>query len=183
MNIECRMSNIKTRATNDEGCGGPAGARHGMSLIEILIVVVVIAILTSMVIGVASHIDTQTKERGLESTFALLDGALQEYREFTNRFPEQKDMNYANAAAHSEYLYGELQTVPAAQKILQKIDAALIKNLYSAPGAPLNQTGPEIYDPWGTALDYRYVTGDNWPRLISAGPDKTFGTKDDMSNK
>ncbi len=157
--------------------------RYGMSLIEILVVVVVIAILTTMVIGVASHIDTQTKERSIESTFALLDSALQEYREFTNRFPEQKEINYANAVAHSEYLYGELQTVPAVQKILPKIDASLIKNVYSPAGVPLNQSGPEIYDPWATALDYRYVAGDNFPRLISAGPDKTFGTKDDMSNR
>jgi len=154
-----------------------------MSLIEILIVIVVMAILTTMVIGVASRIDTQTKERSVQSVFALLDSALQEYREFTNHFPEQKEMNYANAAAHSEYLYGELQTVPAVQKILQKIDSSLIKNQYSAAGVPLTQTAPEIYDPWGTPLEYRYVTGDNFPRLISAGPDKTFGTKDDMSNK
>jgi prepilin-type N-terminal cleavage/methylation domain-containing protein len=183
MNIECRMSNIETRVTSSNRSGSPAGARHGMSLIEILIVVVVIAMLTTMVLTVASRIDTQARERSVESTFALLDGALQEYHEFTNRFPEQKEMNYANAVIHSQYLYSELQAVPAAQKILQKIDASLIKNVYSPAGVPLNQTGPEIYDPWGTALDYRYVAGDNWPRLMSAGPDKIFGTKDDMSNR
>ena len=154
-----------------------------MSLIEILVVVVVIAILTTMVIGVASRIDTQAKEKSMEAMFALLDSALQEYHEFTNRFPEQKEMNYANAVIHSEYLCGELQTIPAAQKILQKIDDSLIKNAYSPAGVPLTQTGPEIYDPWATALEYRYVAGDNFPRLISAGPDKTFGTTDDMSNR
>ena len=154
-----------------------------MSLIEILIVIVVIAMLTTMVITVASRVETQVKEKSVESVFALLDSALQEYREFTNHFPEQKEIDYANAAKHSEYLYGELQAVPAAQKILQKIDRSLIKNQYSAAGVPTAQTAPEIHDPWGTPLDYRYVTGDNFPRLISAGPDKTFGTKDDVTNK
>lgn len=156
---------------------------HGMSLIEILVVVAVIAILTTMVIGVASRIDTQAKEKGLEAAFVLLDSALQEYHEFTGSFPEQTETNYANAATHSEYLYGQLQTIPATQKILQGIDESLVKNQYSAVGVPLSQTPPEVYDPWGTSLDYRYVAGDNFPRLISAGPDKTFGTADDMNNR
>jgi len=154
-----------------------------MSLMEILIVVVIIAMLTTMVIGVASRIDTQAKEKSVDSMFTMLDSALQEYREFTNHFPEQKEANYANAVIHSQYLYGELQAIPASQKILQKIDNALIKNLYSPVGVPLAQTPPEIYDPWGTPLDYRYIAGENFPRLISAGPDKTFGTKDDITNR
>ena len=157
--------------------------KHGMSLIEMLIVVAVIALLATMVIGVASRIDTQAKERGVESLFVLLDSALQEYREFKDLFPEQTEKNYANAAVHSEYLYKELQSVPGAQKILEKIDASLAKNLYSAAGVPLAQTPPEIYDPWGTVLEYEYAAGDNFPRLLSAGPDKKFGTADDMNNR
>lgn len=157
--------------------------KFGMSLIEILIVVAVIALLTTMVIGVASRIDNQTKEKGVESLFTLLDSALQEYREFTSRFPEQPEKNYANAAIHSEFLYKELYSIPASQKILERIDGSFIKNQYSPSGVPLAQSSAEIYDPWGTALDYRYVAGENFPRLTSAGPDKTFGTTDDMSNK
>lgn len=155
----------------------------GMSLIEILIVVAVIAILVTMVIGVASRVDNQTKEKGVESVFALLDSALQEYREFTGHFPDQPEKNYANAAAHSELLYKELYSIPGTEKILEKIDGSLVKNQFSPAGVPLAQTGPELYDPWGTALDYQYVAGDNFPRLTSAGPDKKFGTTDDMSNK
>jgi len=41
----------------------------------------------------------------------------------------------------------------------------------------------EIYDPWGMVLDYRYVPGDNFPELVSAGPDKIFGTADDINNR
>ena len=152
--------------------------KHGMSLIEMLIVVAVIALLATMVIGVASRIDNQTKEKGVESIFVLLDSALQEYREFTGRFPEQTEKNYANAAIHSESVYKELQSVPGVQKILEKIEDSWIENKYGAA-----QTPPEIYDPWGTVLDYQYVAGDNFPRLVSAGPDKKFGTADDMNNR
>jgi prepilin-type N-terminal cleavage/methylation domain-containing protein len=157
--------------------------KYGMSLIEILIVVGIIALLATMVISVASRIDNQTKEKGVASIFALLDSALQEYHEFTGRFPEQPEKNYANAAVHSEFLYKELQSIPASQKILEKIDRSLIKNQYSPSGVSLGQTGPEIYDPWGTALDYQYAAGDNFPHLTSAGSDKEFGTTDDVSNR
>lgn len=43
----------------------------------------------------------------------------------------------------------------------------------------------DLYDPWETP--YRYLfpgTNDpNRPEIISAGPDKTFGTDDDQSNQ
>ncbi|UCC98784.1 MAG: type II secretion system protein [Phycisphaerales bacterium] len=152
--------------------------KHGMSLVEILIVVGVIALLATMVISVASRIDSQAKEKGVESMFVLLDSALQEYRQFMDRFPEQAETDHANAVNHSEYLYRELQSIPGAQKILQQIDRASIENKYGTA-----QSLPEIYDPWGTPLDYQYVVGNNFPRLVSAGPDKTFGTTDDMSNR
>jgi hypothetical protein len=42
---------------------------------------------------------------------------------------------------------------------------------------------PEIYDPWGTPLDYRYEAGENFPELISAGPDRKFGNADDITNR
>ncbi|OHB72875.1 MAG: hypothetical protein A2Z25_05210 [Planctomycetes bacterium RBG_16_55_9] len=157
--------------------------KHGLSLIEMLIVVGIIAMLATMVISVASRIDTQAKEKGTESLLALLDSALQEYRDFTGRFPEQIETDSVKAMIHSEYLYGELRAIPVSQKILERIDATVIKNQYSPPGVPLAQTAPELYDPWGTVLDYRYVPGDHFPLVVSAGPDKTFGTADDITNR
>ena len=56
--------------------------KFGLSLVEMLIVVGVIALLATMVISVASRIDSQSKEKGLKSTFVLLEGALEEYREY-----------------------------------------------------------------------------------------------------
>ena len=152
--------------------------KYGITLVEILVVVAIIAILATMVIGIASRINDQSKERGLESTFTLLESALQEYCEGTGKFPEQPEKNFANALLHSEYLYRELDLMPESRKILGRIAKSLVKNEYGTIDTP-----PEIYDPWGTALDYRYVPGDNFPELISAGPDKIFGNADDISNK
>ena len=152
--------------------------KHGITLVEILVVVAIIAILATMSIGIASRISDQSKERGLESTFLLLESALQEYHEGTGKFPEQPEKNFANAVIHSEYIYRELDLIPESRKILERIPKALVKNEYGTV-----DTQPEIYDPWGIVMDYIYVPGDNFPEFISAGPDKIFGTTDDINNK
>ncbi len=152
--------------------------KYGITLVEILVVVAIIAILATMVIGIASRINDQSKERGLASTFSLLESALQEYCEGTGKFPEQLEKNYANALIHSEYLYSELDLMPESRKILGRITNSLVKNEYGTIDTP-----PEIYDPWGVVMDYTYVPGENFPELISAGSDKIFGTTDDISNK
>jgi prepilin-type N-terminal cleavage/methylation domain-containing protein len=154
--------------------------KHGITLVEILVVVTIIAILTTMVIGIASRINDQSKERGLKSTFTLLESALQEYCEGTGKFPEQPEKNYANALIHSEYFYGQLDLMPESRKILEKVSDSLIKHDFDTGTIP---PVPEIYDPWGMVIDYIYVAGDNFPDLVSAGPDKIFGTADDISSK
>ena len=152
--------------------------KHGVTLVEILVVVAIIALLASMAIGIAARIGNQSKEKGLECTFTLLELALEEYCESTGKFPEQPEKNFTNVLVHSEYLYKELHLIPESRKILGKIADSLLKNEYGTAETPA-----EIYDPWGTVLDYRYVAGDNFPELISAGPDKIFDTADDINNR
>jgi prepilin-type N-terminal cleavage/methylation domain-containing protein len=154
--------------------------KHGLSLVEMLIVIGVIALLATMVIAVAGRIDNQVKEKAVESMFTLLDGALEEYKEYQGVYPEQPAKDFTNAAAHSEYLYAELYSIPDCRKILEKIRDSLIKHNVDTGTVP---PVPEIYDPWGTTLDYRYITGENFPELVSAGPDKTFGSSDDITNR
>ncbi|MHC4354894.1 MAG: type II secretion system protein, partial [Planctomycetota bacterium] len=86
--------------------------KDGFTLVEILVVVALIAILATIVVGVAGRIDGRAKENALEGTFVLLDSALQEYRRFTDKFPEQPENNPVNAAAHAELLYDALNSVP-----------------------------------------------------------------------
>lgn len=154
--------------------------KFGLTLVEMLIVIAVVAVLASMVIGVAARIDNQSKERGLQTTFALLEGALEVYKEFHGVFPAQPLKDFVNVSEHSEYLYGELYSIPSSRKILEKVSDSLIKqNVDTGIVPPV----PEIYDPWGTPLDYRYVPGDTFPELVSAGPDKIFNSTDDISSK
>ena len=156
---------------------------HGVTLVEILVVVAIITILATMVIGIAGRINDQSKERGLEFTFTLLESALEEYNEFKGTFPPQPEKNFTDPQMnpqylHSQYLHGELSLIPESRKILERVTRSIIKNEYGTI-----DTQPEIYDPWETVIDYIYVPGDNFPELISAGPDKIFGTADDISNK
>jgi len=160
--------------------------KYGLSLVEMLIVVGVIALLATIVISVAGRIDNQAKENAVKNLFAVLEGALEEYKEFRGVFPQQPVKDFTNVAAHSELLYVELHSVPASRKIIDKISDSLIKHGFDSGVVP---PAPEIYDPWGTVLDYRYAAEDNFPELISAGPDEKFhspgpdgrfGTADDV---
>jgi prepilin-type N-terminal cleavage/methylation domain-containing protein len=154
--------------------------KHGLSLVEMLIVVGVIALLATMVISVAGRIDAQAKENAVKNLFAVLEGALEEYKDFIGEFPRAMNTDpYMN----SEILYERLNEVSVSRKILEKISGSLIQNKYSPVGVSLDESPPEIYDPWGTVLYYRYAAGDNFPELVSAGPDRKFGTVDDITNK
>ena len=144
---------------------------NGVSLIEMLIAVAIIALLATMAIGIAARIESQAKENAVKGLFASLEGALQEYREFTGDFPRP---------GGSRNLYDELRSIPSSREILDKIDDSLIGNMRIG-GAVLPVPG--IYDPWGRQLDYVYGTNDTFPKLTSAGPDKRFRTADDMSNR
>jgi prepilin-type N-terminal cleavage/methylation domain-containing protein len=56
--------------------------KTGVTLVEILVVVAIVAILATIVISLAARIDNQGKERLTENTFALLDAALGEFRDY-----------------------------------------------------------------------------------------------------
>lgn len=161
------------------GRGGRTEA--GVTLVEMLIVLAIITLLASLVIGMATHIDNQSKGKGLQNTFAVLESALEEYREQTGHFPEQPDPDSANAAGHSEILYDALNSIAGSRKILEQISDSLIRhNVDTGATPPI----PEIYDPWAGVLGYSYdPLVDTYPELISAGPDGIFNTPDDITSR
>jgi type II secretory pathway pseudopilin PulG len=63
----------------------------GFTILEMLVVVAVIVILTSMVITLASRFEDRGNERVIKSTFAMLDAALGEFADYGY---EYKDPNY-----------------------------------------------------------------------------------------
>jgi len=150
----------------------------GVTLVEMLIVLAIITLLASLVIGMATHIDNQSKGKSLENTFAVLESALDEYREYTGRFPYAAN---PDPSLNSESLYGALNFIPTSRKILEQISDSLIKHKVDTGAIP---PIPELYDPWGKVLDYKYdVNTDTFPELVSAGPDRIFGSPDDITSK
>ena len=148
--------------------------RHGLSLIEIMTAVAIVAILAAITLRIVSHIDKQNNEKKIESTFALLDGALEEYYSYWKGFP---DPNKSPYPTHSAALYEQLKSTPGTDKFLEGINEKLIQKNPSVTDMQ------QIYDPWGTLLDYRYISSYTFPKIVSAGPDRIFGTSDDIQNK
>ena len=249
------------------------GYKHkiGATLVEILIVVAIIAILATMVVGIATHISNQSKEQLTKNTFALLNAALGQFRDYGYNYsykapptatpaeakaesnfyrgldfpPDcngliladlqlalekalglppgsvsisggvRDDPNYSG----SEVLYFFLNRVPTSRQTLKKIDDSLITNegsgkqpmqieiVFPVGSSPKRFPLLRIIDPWGTTLHYDYYEdwkdyqvaypGDTWadyidyikknkrtfPEITSAGPDRIFGTGDDISNR
>jgi prepilin-type N-terminal cleavage/methylation domain-containing protein len=150
---------------------------NGVTLIEMLVVLGVIIVLSSIVVSLTLRVENQSKENALRNAFALVGSALREYYESQGRFPLQAERNPANALAHMESMYQELRSVPASRQVLDKLSAAMVR---SQGGTADLQA---MYDPWGTVMDYICAPDDTFPQLISAGPDRQFGTGDDIISK
>ncbi len=165
------------RATISTTSGGKAASRtrRGLTLVEMLVVLGVIMALAGLVVTLTRHVDSQAKEKSLRNTFVVLKSALQEYYDFTDAFPPQSSMG--GPTTRATILYSYLDSVPVSRQALQKLDPSLIQG-----GGPSGQP-LAVYDPWGTAIDYQYKDGDAFPQLLSAGPDKKFGTPDDINSR
>jgi prepilin-type N-terminal cleavage/methylation domain-containing protein len=155
---------------------------NGVTLLEMLVVLGVIMVLAGIAVTVTHRVDNQTKENALDNAFALLNGALREYYEVKGTFP-LPDPNATAPLLRVEDVMQKLRAVPACRQVLDKLGGALVKSQAGRPEVI------EPRDPWGTVLDYVYHpavgvrTGDNFPELLSAGPDRQFGTADDISSK
>ena len=211
--------------------------KHGFTLVEMLIVMAIIALLATMVIGIASQLDSQSKQRLAGSTMAILAAALEEFKDYgynygpaysnfdfpldCSGFPVdvlEATLSSALGAASveitnhdtaeclkysgSEILYFFLSRVPESRKTLDKIDGSLVTNVNNV-GARIEISiggGPfspllRLTDPWGTTLRYDYYDESEldpilrekgkrtFPVIVSAGPDRKFGTTDDMSSR
>jgi hypothetical protein len=150
-----------------------------VTLVEMLVVLGIITVLAGIVITLTLRVDNQSKERALDSAFALLSTSLREYYEFRDIFPPQPVRDSGLALEHIELMVRELRSVPDSRQVLDQLDPGLIRSEAGLADVP------ELRDPWGTVLDYiyDYDAGDRFPELISAGPDRRFGTEDDISSK
>ena len=61
--------------------------KAGFTLVEMLIVVAIIVVLATMVVGIASRIDTRSKENLARSTIAILTAALEQFHDYGYNYP------------------------------------------------------------------------------------------------
>lgn len=169
--VQCSLERVDTMESGNY--------KYGMTLVEILTVMAVIMILAGLVAGIATSIDSHSKEKAVRATFSLLEAALEEYRDFTGYFPLADDPVLV-PAENCEILYSALSSVPGSREVLDKISEKVIKNEFNPTAVPPIS---EIYDPWGTVLNYRYNSGDSFPVLTSAGPNRLFNDGDDITNR
>ncbi|MHC4479039.1 MAG: type II secretion system protein [Planctomycetota bacterium] len=142
----------------------------GVTLIELMIVVGIIGILASLMVGAATFIQDQGNEQVTRNVLGLLESSLEQYYEHEGAYPAAAD---PDPNVNSERLYFELNRIQSSREILVKISSSLIQNKAATEEL-------EIYDRWGTVLDYIYRPGvDTFPRLISAGPDGRFDKQED----
>jgi prepilin-type N-terminal cleavage/methylation domain-containing protein len=187
--------------------------KTGVTLVEMLIVLAIVVILTTMVIGLAGRVNDQSKERLTKSTIAILDAALRQFNDYEYRYPHPNyfdlkfpldcngipDTDLINALgavalptggySRSDLWCFFLSRVPSSRKTLDRIDESLKQRTdIIIDGKPYSLLW--FLDPWGTPLQYRYnynylIPKDKWtfPVITSAGPDKRFGTADDISSR
>ena len=149
---------------------------RGLTLMEMLVVLGVIATLAAMIIVATRRVETQSNESVVANAFSLLKAALREYYEYTDAFPVPP--SGATPLERIQFVYDALDTVPGSRQVLKGIDAVHVQRQDKQP-APAR-----LYDPWGTPFNYIYTPGsDTFPVLVSAGPDRKFGTADDISSK
>jgi len=152
--------------------------KSGLTLIEILVVVSILAILAVILGFGMPRLQMQNQIRAVERMFHLVDEALNTYHEARREFPE---------AALIEDLYRELVTVPATRDILSHIEVNWGRQASPVTVTPTEDRSdwPPILDPWGEPFRYQWQAqgGDTFPRLISNGPDGLPDTDDDIQNR
>ncbi|MCE5184727.1 MAG: type II secretion system GspH family protein [Planctomycetaceae bacterium] len=137
-----------------------------------------------------THVDAANLVLDTDSDGYRLDAFIGEYSISKGAFPLPTDPMCA-AFESSSALFYFLNKVPNSRKIAAAMSESLITSKDDG-GMPimitLDATSetidlPRYIDAWKTNIRYEYIDGTAFPVLTSAGPDKVFGTGDDITNK
>lgn len=92
--------------------------------------------------------------------------------------------------ASSIGLFYYLDRCADSKAILDTLSNRMITTLDAATGLQIKMimggvtyNVPRFIDAWGMSLRYEYLDNYPYPKIMSAGPDKIFGTSDDLSNQ
>jgi len=186
---------------------------NGLTLVEILVAIAIVALLAAGLYSVGNYIETQSKITLTESTIEMLVTSLTEYRDFYGKFPFEADISYDRLSLESdvsgtvrayvndvdqgdsgnhrdeyssiEALCYFLNKCPNSKKIVNSINRSLLTNKGDTNEEFRIAAYPlvRVIDSWGKALRYTYGPGNNFPVITSAGPNKKFGDRGATADK
>ena len=178
----------------------------GVTFLELLVAVAVLAILVSIVVGVSSYVDRSGQVKLTEEAIGTVVSALEEYHDYYGKFPFEADAGYVESdlindlsadsitgdhndlCASSEALYYFLHKTPVSRKIINELSDRLIAGKGDDGLALEIVIDPDVLplmrfiDSWKMPLRYTYEQDDNFPLIVSAGPDRKFDTRDDIKS-
>lgn len=151
-------------------------ARRAFTLIELLAVLAIVAILTSIVLGSGRRASEAGKAARARAELAALSTALESYKLQHGDYPRTADN-----ATLVRSLLGQLgptgvPLAPAGRAEIEtaKFTFALAANL-AAPVDPFANSAALVVDPWGQPYRYAFKSASPWTNpscvLYSVGPD------------
>lgn len=178
------------------------GRKAGFTLIEILVTISIISLLLGIGAFAMSKLSSEGRRTQTQSMLNGLKGALTEYQTKTESVLAHENTANTNLTS-SEQVVFQFQKVPTAyDQLLAAVNSSTQqsnKRIFDDKDG--NDNVNEIYDYWGTQILYRssnltWDTGNDtvssgdlsddkyktkFPAFFSAGPDKEFGTDDDVN--
>ena len=145
--------------------------QFGLTVVEVLISVAILAILDAGMFTVSSYVSTQAEEKLAESTIEILVTSLEQFYEFWQEYPELLII-HDTPARRSALLFEKLHGTASSSRICGNIQE-------SQTGDTDNDGKSEFLDAWGNAIDYTYTAGDEFAAVESAGADGDFSTQAD----
>jgi type II secretion system protein G len=135
------------------------------SLIELLVVILIIGVLAALAVSIGMQWFSTAGENDTRANMAVIKDAISQYQEDTGDYPGADDDDY-----DMEDLVDDLSAhEPSAEQ------------LRSLPAEAWGRNQNAFVDAWGEEMRYDADAGRGGvPLLISSGPDKEFGTDDDI---
>ena len=147
--------------------------RLGFTMIEILTVLVIIAILSSLLLAATSGMMEKSNRDSASAEMDIIEQALEDYKERFGDYPKEGTYAGTSESLLFNALMGRVSPVGGAISVKPMLNYA-----------PLNLSAPQqfalvtntIEDPWGNPYRYQYKPSDtNWTSfgylLYSEGPD------------
>lgn len=133
---------------------------RGFSLFEMVIVMGIIGLILGGAIYSMGKIKDSAAVGTADQDMKSFESSLEQYKNIGGMYP--------TTTQGLEALFKKPADSPRPRRWIQTIDKE-----------------EALYDPWDTKYKYQYPGSKdpNRPEIISAGPDKAFGTDDDQSNQ